>query len=175
MITVIMRTVYAALDVETTGLHPTRGHRVIEIGVVLVRDGVIAGEFQSLIHCDRDMTKAAQRIHGISAAMLHGQPTPREVFEAFRNFIGNALLVAHNAPFDRGFLQREFSLFGWRMANRMSCTLELSRQLLPQLPNHRLETVARHLFGELPEGNMPHRALSDARLTARIWAALKER
>ena len=167
---------WVVLDVETTGLSPGRD-RVIEIGAVAGEAGHIIDEFHSLIDPGRPTPWPAQRVNGITDAMLRGQPLPREVLPDFHRFLGQSALVAHNAPFDLGFLRSEFAGLGFGLANRYHCTLQLCRRAFPSLPNHRLETVARHLFGrqfmagaihELPL----HRALADARLTARVWLAL---
>jgi DNA polymerase-3 subunit epsilon len=87
-------------------------------------------------------------------------------------FIGTSQLVAHNAAFDRAFVQHELGLLGMPFANPWYCTLQLSRRQLPRLFNHRLETVYRHLFGGLPEEVQRHRALDDARMAARVWIEL---
>jgi DNA polymerase-3 subunit epsilon len=167
---------WVVLDVETTGLSPGRD-RVIEIGAVAGEGERITGEFHSLIDPARPVPWPAQRVHGITDAMLRGQPLPHEVLPDFYRFLGQGALVAHNAPFDLGFLRSEFARLGLGLANRYHCTLQLCRKAFPSLPNHRLETVVRHLFGrqfmvgaihELPL----HRALADARLTARVWVAL---
>jgi len=160
-------------DVETTGLSPMRGHRIIEIGAVRLEKGTITTSFHSLIACGRPISKGAQRVHGITDDMLHGRPPPEEVFEDFRAFISKSMLVAHNARFDRSFLRNEFSRLGWGLPNRMLCTLKRSRQRLPELPNFKLETIARYLLGDLPLETMLHRALNDAHLTARVWLALE--
>ena len=165
---------FVAFDVETTGLSPMLRHRIIEIGAVKLEDGTITTSFHSLIACDRPISKGAQRVHGITDDMLNGQPPPEQVFKDFREFIGKSMLAAHNARFDRSFLRNEFSRLGWGLPNRMQCTLKLSRRRLPELPNHRLETVAKHLLGDLPLEMMHHRALNDAHLTARVWLALEE-
>ena len=160
------------VDVETTGLSAQRGHRIIEVGAVLLERGEIAAEFGSFIDPGRPVSPQAQQVHGISDEMLRGQPPLEEVMQDFRGFIGGYALVAHNAPFDLGFLRTEFARLGFGLVNRCHCTLQLSRRALPSLPNHRLETVARHLFGGLPADGQLHRALADARLTARVWLAL---
>lgn len=165
---------FIACDVETSGLSPLRGQRVIEIGAVRVTNGALCQEFHSLIDCGRNIPALAGRVHGITPAMLRGQPCPQDAFQAFRTFIGNALLVAHNAPFDRSFLQHEFSRLGWGLSNRFLCTLDLCRRRIPQLPNHKLETVARHLLGDLPADTRLHRALGDARLVAMILLELEQ-
>ena len=162
-------------DVETTGFSPTAGHRVIEIGAVHLDGGATPDEFKTLVDPGCRVPLRAQRVHGISDAMLRGQPPPEVAFTAFRDFIEGALLVAHNVRFDRAFLSHEFARLHLPLTNRFACTLKLSQRKLPWLPNHRLETVARHLLGGLPKGAQSHRALDDARLTARIWQELEGR
>jgi DNA polymerase-3 subunit epsilon len=161
-----------AFDVETKGLSPGRGHRVIEIGAVRLVDGALSEEFRSLIGRGGSIPMSAQRIHGITPAMLRGQPQPAAVFAAFRDFIGQAPLVAHNARFDMSFLRHEFGCLGWPLSNRPLCTLEACRSRLIRLPDYRLETVAHHVLGLLPIDSRKHRALDDARLVARAWLAL---
>lgn len=166
---------YVIVDVETTGLLPARGDRVIEIGAVAVEGGVIIAEFNSLINVGRSVPIQAQRVHGINNAMLTGQPSPKDVFPRFYEFVSGAVIIGHNARFDIDFLRHELGRLGLGLNNHLICTLELSRRLLPHLPDHRLETVARHLLGSLPEGMKLHRALDDARLTAQVWLAMEER
>jgi DNA polymerase-3 subunit epsilon len=106
--------------------------------------------------------------------MLRGQPPPAAVFAAFRAFIGQVPLAAHNAAFDMSFLRNEFSRLGWPLPNRTLCTLEACRRRLRMLPDYRLETIARRLLGPLPPESRKHRALEDARLVARVWVALED-
>lgn len=160
------------VDVETSGLSIANGGRVIEIGAVAVEQGAVVGEFATLIDVAVDIHYGAQRVHGISRAMLRGKPTPREVWPTLVQFVGAAPLVAHNSPFDQGFVLHELALLGLALPNAWHCTLRLARRRLPQLGNHRLETVARHLLGEIPPACRLHRALDDARLTAEVWLAL---
>lgn len=161
-----------AVDVETTGLSPLRGHRVIEIAAVEIVSGQIGNTFHSLIDCGRFIPQQVQQINGITNDMLSGKPKPETVFGQFRDFVGNATLLAHNAPFDGSFIRHEFGRLGWGFGNPMQCTLELSRRRFPRLPNHRLETVFRFLFPDVAEDVRFHRALDDARLAARIWVAM---
>lgn len=162
------------LDVETTGFLPHRGDRIIEVGAVILENGDIAGEFHTLVRVPRTIPRKASQVHGITDRMLDGQPLPEKVYPALRDFIGDSTLVAHNAPFDLTFLAHELARLGMSLPNRSICTLRMARRRLPGLPNHRLETVYRHLFGVLPGGIGRHRALDDARLTARVWLALME-
>jgi DNA polymerase III subunit epsilon len=160
------------VDVETTGFSTLRGGRVIEIGAVAVANGVIVAELGTLIDTGAEISYGAFRVHGISEAMLEGKPAPREVWGAFREFVGDAELIAHNSPFDSAFVRHELGLIGHGLPNRWHCTVRLARRHLPHLPNHRLDTVYTHLFGEIPDSLQRHRALDDARLTARVWVEL---
>lgn len=164
---------FIAIDVETTGLSPGRGDRVIEVGAVAVEAGEVVGEFVTLVAAGRPIPYHASRIHGITDAMLHGQPSADEVYPALLQFLGSHPLVAHNASFDVAFLRHECGRLGLPLPNHSCCTLQRSRRALPELANHRLETVARRLFGALPPTGRLHRALDDARLAARVWLALE--
>jgi len=160
---------HVVFDVETTGFSPQRGARIIEIGAVLVEDGRMISEFHNLINCGRAVSRQAQRVNGISDRMLFGQPAPEDVFPLFHRYISGCTLVAHNAAFDISFLRHEFSRLGLGMNNGSLCTMKMSRRCFPMLPDHKLETVARHVLGGLPPGIHRHRALDDAKLTAMIW------
>jgi DNA polymerase III alpha subunit (gram-positive type) len=103
---------HIVLDTETTGLDPNTGHRLIEIACVEVVDYIPTGrEFHQYVHPDRAIDPDAERVHGISLAMLQGKPRfhQPEVVDAFLAFIGEDVLVAHNAPFDRGFINAELA------------------------------------------------------------------
>jgi len=100
---------YTAFDIETTGLYPQRGHRIIEIGAVSIQESKIIDEFNILINCGRHITKKVQTINGITNDMLRNQPTPEEALTRFMDFISNSILVAHNAKFDITFLRHELS------------------------------------------------------------------
>jgi DNA polymerase-3 subunit epsilon len=166
---------FIVFDLETTGLYPRRGCRVIEIGAVALKDGIPVREFQSLLSPPVVLPQEAKEINHITEEMLEEAPKPGEVIPTFREFIGDATLVAHNAKFDMAFLRAEFERLGLRLINHFHCTMEMSRRLYPGLPNYRLETVARHVLGHVPEDVRLHRALDDARITARIWMEMVKR
>ncbi len=163
------------VDVETTGLSPGSGDRVIEVGAVAIEAGIALAEFHSLVYVKKRVPLLVQQIHGITNEMLVGKPEPEEVFPRFREFIGNSILVAHNAQFDIRFLQHELGRLGLGLNNRYRCTLEMSRKRYPWLPNHKLETVFRHLFGRTTGEAQAHRALSDARMVAKVWLELMKK
>jgi len=160
---------HVAVDIETTGLYPQRGARVIEIGAVAIEGWKCVAEFESLINCGKRIPARAQKVHGISTEMLVGQAGPEEALQSFLRFISRSILVAHNAKFDIKFLRYELGRLGLGLNNSYVCTMKMSRRCFPHLANHRLESVAQHLFGELSSGIRLHRALDDARLTAKVW------
>ncbi|MDO9565839.1 MAG: 3'-5' exonuclease [Candidatus Desulfaltia sp.] len=165
---------YVALDVETTGLSPKSGDRVIEIGAVAIENQCIIAKFSSLIDVDKMIPWQAQKVHGITNEMLYGEPKPDEVLPEFYKFIAGSILVAHNASFDIGFLTNEFALLGMSLNNRFLCTLKMSRKLYPHLPNHKLETVSQYLLGKSCKQMQRHRALDDAKLAAMIWLEMEK-
>jgi len=134
------------LDVETTGLNPQRGHRIIEIGAVAMQDRRITGEFSSLVRTDRLIPKQATKIHGITNEMIADQPKPEEVLPEFERFISGSTLVAHNMKFDLSFLKWEYGRLGMGINNSTICTLEMSQKRFTGLPNHKLGTVYRYLI-----------------------------
>lgn len=160
------------LDLETTGLYPSRGDRIIEVGAISLEDNKPAQLFHSFINSGRKITNAAQKVHGINQDMLVNQPRPEEALKRFHSFISKSTLIAHNADFDIRFLRHEFSMLGLSLSNRFFCTLEISKRFFPQLPDYKLETVYRHVAGCPTERTRVHRALCDAGLVARVWMNL---
>lgn len=161
-----------AIDIETTGLYPERGDRIIEIGAVTLEGDRIINAFHSLIDAKRRISNPAQKVHGIDNTMLMGQLNSKEAICRFNTFISKSTLVAHNAGFDMKFLRYEFSRAGLNLTNKYACTLRMSRRFLPDLPDHKLETVYRHFAGCHSEDIRTHRALDDARLVATVWMKL---
>lgn len=165
---------YVVFDVETTGLYPGNGDRIIEIGAVAIEDNTIVEEFHSLIDIGRRIPKTVQKIHGITNEMLAGKPRSEEIIPLFHKFIAGAILIGHNVKFDVSFLKHEFERLKLNLTNRHLCTLKMSRKRYPHLPNHKLKTVGRYLFGESIINMKTHRALADARLAAMIWLEMEK-
>jgi DNA polymerase III subunit epsilon len=163
---------HVVVDLETTGLSPRKGHRIIEIGAVAVENAAIVEEFTTLIDPGVPIPITVQAIHGITDEMLEGSPKPEEALPRFREFIGNSVLIAHNAAFEVTFLRHELARLKLGFPNRHVCTLEISRRLLPRLPDYTLETIYLHLFPDPAFIRQNHRALDDARMTAKIWMAM---
>jgi DNA polymerase-3 subunit epsilon len=164
---------HVVVDLETTGLSPRHGHRIIEIGAVAVERGAIVDEFTTLIDAGVPIPTTVQAIHGITDEMLEGQPKPEEALLRFYDFITDSVLVAHNAVFDIRFLRHEFARLKMGLPHRHICTLEMSRRRFPRLADHTLETIYLHLFPDPAFLRQNHRALDDARMTAKIWLTME--
>ncbi len=159
-------------DVETTGLSPESGDRIIEIGAIALDGDTFVDEFHSLIDMDRQIDQAAQRVHGITKEMLSGQPKAETVLPRFRSFIESSVMVAHYSDFDLKFVWSEFKRLRIVFRAPYYCTLALGRRVFPKLKRYDLGSLYQHLFNEKPR-NM-HRALEDARITAKIIIRLNQ-
>jgi len=161
------------LDTETTGLSPAGGDRVVEIGCVELFNRCETGEhFHVYINPDRPMPSEAQAVHGLSDAFLSDKPRFHEHCEALLAFIGDAPVIAHNAPFDFGFLNRELALCGRDpiCVSRMIDTLVLARQKLPGA-KHNLDALCTR-YGVDRSIRVKHGALIDAQLLAQVYVEL---
>ena len=165
---------HVVVDLETTGLSPRQGHRIIEIGAVALEQGVVVEKFTTLVDPSVPIPARVQAIHGITDEMLEGQPTSEEALARFFAFIADSTLIAHNAAFEITFLRHEFARLKMGFPNRHVCTLEMSRRHFPRLSDHTLETVYLHLFPNADFTRQSHRALDDARMTAKIWLRMEE-
>jgi DNA polymerase-3 subunit epsilon len=162
---------FVVVDLETTGGAVAPG-AIIEIGAYRMRGRCIEQSFQSLIRPRVMVSSFITRLTSITNAMLADAPPIEEVLPDFRDFLGDAVMVAHNAPFDRSFLDFEFRrIFGIGVLNPVLCTVRMARRLLPSVRRRRLDLLAEH-FGLSTEGR--HRALGDARMTAELLAIFLE-
>lgn len=160
------------LDFETTGLSPGQGDRAIEIGAVRIKDGQISERFSALMNPGFKVSSFIEQYTGISNAMLKQAPPCNEVMADFVDFIGDDNLVAHNASFDKRFLDAEVERLPARYRGQFACSLLLSRRLFPDAPDHKLGTLVQ--YKRLPNDGVFHRALADAEVTAHLWLALLE-
>lgn len=162
-------------DVETTGLDPRRGHRIIEIAAVRIEGGKIMEEktFTSYVNPERDIPWESRQVHGIGDDAVRGAPTIMEVLPAFLEFAQGSVLVAHNAAFDMSFLasEKEFC-WGYIELPECLCTMRLSQSLYPQAFRHNLDTLAQRFSLTLPADR--HRALPDVLLTAQALLKMLE-
>ncbi len=161
------------LDTETTGLDPAQGHRLVEFAGLELLDRVPTGRHLHFFACpERDMPGEAEAVHGLSAAFLADKPRFAEMAGALLDFIGDAMLVAHNAPFDMRFLNAELERAGWPPLSPMRVidTLELARRALPGA-KHSLDALCTR-FGIDRSARVQHGALIDAELLAEVYVEL---
>jgi DNA polymerase III epsilon subunit family exonuclease len=161
---------FVVVDVEATGAK-TPPNRLIELGAYRIRAGRIVDKFLSLVNPEIPIPRFVMALTGISNEMVRAAPVFAEVAPRWLDFVNDSVLVAHNAPFDTSFLNHEISRVypGHRMVNPHLCTVKLSRRVLPELNNHRLDTIADHF--SIPIISR-HRAGSDALATAEIFLLL---
>lgn len=162
---------YTVFDTETTGLEPSAGDEIIQIGATrLVNGKLLKGEsFDQLVDPKRPIPAAGIPIHGITPEMVAGQPTIETVLPAFHAYAQDTVLVAHNAAFDMRFLQLKEELTGCRFDQPVLDTLLLSAVVHPNQESHKLEAIAER-FGVTVIGR--HTALGDAMVTAEVFQKL---
>ena len=161
---------FVVVDVEATGAK-TPPNRLIELGAFRIRGARIVDKFHSLVNPEIPIPRFVASLTGISNDMVRDAPVFADVAPRWLDFVSDSVLVAHNAPFDTSFLNHEISRVypGHRMVNPHLCTVRLSRRAMPDLSNHRLETIASHF--SIPIASR-HRAGSDALATAEIFILL---
>lgn len=169
---VFAETDFVVFDLETTGAKAPPC-RITEIGAYRVRGGTIVGEYQTLVNPETTIPQFIAQLTGITDRMVKNAPKFGEIASEFLDFIGDSILVAHNAHFDMRFLNHEIGRLhaDYRMGNPSLCTVRMSRKLLPDVENHRLGTLANYYSVALVNH---HRASDDARATAHIFVRLLE-
>ncbi|WP_432559139.1 DEDD exonuclease domain-containing protein [Granulicoccus sp. GXG6511] len=168
--TPLIDTTFVVVDLETTGSGSDAS--ITEIGAVKVRGGEVVGEFQTLVDPLTHIPALIQVLTGITDRMVAGAPRLGAVLPGFLEFVGDAVLVAHNAGFDIGFLKRACAAHDapWP-GNTVIDTVGLARSVLlrDEVPNHKLATLARHFSSPTAPD---HRALTDARATVDVLHGL---
>ena len=160
-------------DTETTGLDPKTGDRVVEIGCVELMDHFPTGKtYHQYINPERDMPQEAFNVHGLSAQFLSDKPVFADIADAFVEFIGDSVLVAHNASFDINFLNHELSTLGHPTIgmDRVIDTLALARRKHPGGQNS-LDALCRR-FGIDNSARTLHGALLDSEILADVYLEL---
>ncbi|MGH3435403.1 MAG: DEDD exonuclease domain-containing protein [Sciscionella sp.] len=172
--TPLRQTTFCVFDLETTGVSPQRD-AVTEIGAVKVRGGEVLGEFATLVDPGRGIPLEIVSLTGITQAMVSNAPAMNVVLPAFLEFAAGTVLVAHNAPFDTGFLRAACEEHGYPWPRpAVLCTVRLARRVLSrqEAPSCKLSALA-HLFGAAT--TPAHRALDDALATVDVLHGLLER
>jgi DNA polymerase III subunit epsilon len=162
------------LDTETTGLEPSKGHRIIEIGCVELENRKLTGNhYHQYIQPEREVEAQAIEIHGISNEFLVGKPTFSQVMDEFMAFVDGAELIIHNAPFDIGFINHELAHFGGKKYQAIThyCsvidTLVMARQKHPGQKNN-LDALCKRYGVDNSQRDL-HGALLDAEILADVY------
>ena len=163
---------YVVFDVETTGLSAVYD-TIIELAAVKIKNGEIIDKFERFANPHQPLSQTIIDLTGITDDMLQDAPEVEEVLQEFHDWIGDGILVAHNASFDIGFINQGFQRIDLeKVKNPVIDTLELSRFILPQLKSHRLNILCKHYGIELTQH---HRAIYDTEATAYLlWKLVKE-
>jgi DNA polymerase-3 subunit epsilon len=163
------------LDTETTGLYHAQGHRVIEVAAVeVVNRRLTKHHFHYYLNPDREIDQGAQEVHGISLEFLQDKPRFADIANELIAFIADSELIMHNAPFDVGFLNREFGLIEQKpvesIAAKITDTLKIAKEMRPGQRNS-LDALCRH-YGIDNSKRTLHGALLDAELLADVYMAM---
>lgn len=164
---------FVVVDIEATGAKMPP-NRIIELGAYRIRGRKIIDSFLTLVNPEISIPRFVMALTGITNEMVKQAPLFAEVAPRWLEFVQDAVLIAHNAPFDTSFLNHEIARVypGHRMVNPHLCTVLLSRRTVPGLTNYRLDTVADHF--SIPIFDR-HRAGSDALATAEVFIRILDR
>lgn len=161
---------FVVFDIETTGFSNTND-KITEIGAVKIENFKVVDRFSELVNPEVDISYKIQELTGITNDLVSDKPTIEEILPKFLDFVGDSVLVAHNAEFDMGFISQKSREQGLEFKNKSVDTLTLARVLLPHLKRHRLNVIAKDLG--IPLLNH-HRAVDDAEATAHIFIKFLE-
>ncbi|NNM58643.1 MAG: DNA polymerase III subunit epsilon [Legionellales bacterium] len=165
-----------ALDTETTGLEPSKGHKIIEIGCVeMINRRLTGNNFHVYINPEREIDAGARRVHGLSNTFLADKPVFHEIMASFKNYVDGAQLIIHNAAFDVGFLNHEFKLVDKKSPTlERFCsivdTLDMARKRHPGQKNS-LDALCKRYDVDNSHRDL-HGALVDADLLAQLYLAM---
>ena len=161
------------LDTETTGLDPTKGDRLVEIGAIeIVNQGMTGAHFHVLVNPEREIPEDAFRIHGHSTALLRDKPLFSGIVDEFLAFVGQDRLIIHNAEFDMRFINWELQLAGRPQIplERVTDTLALARRKHPGAPNNLDALCDRYRIDR--SRRTKHGALLDAEILVEVYTEL---
>lgn len=167
---------FVVLDIETTGLSPAKGARIIEIGAVRILNGVETETFQSFVdpHLKYGVPPKITSLTNITTAMVTGQPSIGQVLLDLFHFIGDAIVVCHNASFDwKRFLLPAFESIGIQMTNRFICTYEMFKKAAPKRGKGGYNLLSLCSLFDIAIGSH-HRADDDALATAKAFLRIQQ-
>jgi DNA polymerase-3 subunit epsilon len=165
---------YIVLDTETTGLDPDDGHKIIEVGCIeIINRKVTDNTFHKYLNPEREIDIEASKVHGLTASNLSDKPLFEDIYDEFLAYISDSPLIIHNAPFDLGFLKKEFEYLKSDnnfFTNEIIDTLKLARKASPGKKNT-LDALCERYSIDNSDRDL-HGALLDARLLAFIYLKL---
>lgn len=162
---------YVVLDTETTGLSPDK-EKIIEIAIAKISDGAVVDKYESLVNPGKNLSARITKLTGLTDADLADAPQFSAIAKQIVDFIGNNVVLAHNAPFDLTFLCNEFSACGLTPHFVYLDTVQVAKKAYPDLKNHKLETLIAEL--NLAD-KQTHRAMDDVLCTLRLFEMVCER
>ena len=162
---------FICFDIETTGLSP-KTEKITEIGAVKITNGQVVDRFSTFVNPEMPIPAKIVELTGITDAMVKDAPSQSDAVRAFLDFCGDSVLVAHNAPFDVSFIRAACNNMGVEYNYTSIDTVAISRAILPDIKNCKLDTVAKYL--RLPDFNH-HRAVDDAEILSKIFISLCDR
>ena len=158
-------TTYCVLDLETTGFS-FRTEKITEIGIMKIKNGEVLDEFSCFVNPEKPIPQRVVEVTNITDDMVKDAETIEQVFPKMLNFIGDSVLVAHNADFDIGFLKYNAKELGYTLDNTYLDTLRLSKELFPDLKKYKLGIIAESLGIKV---EVAHRALDDVDTTVKVF------
>jgi DNA polymerase-3 subunit alpha (Gram-positive type) len=165
----LYQTTFIAFDLETTGTH-SKDDKITELGASKIKNGYIVDRMETLVNPGRYIPDKVSRLTGLANETVENAPAIQECMPQFLDFIGNDILIAHNASFDAHFINAALLEMGHpRLKNTILCTYKLGRRFLPGLRRYSLNTLAQYF--RIVNAS-PHRAGSDAATCAHIFIAL---
>ena len=159
---------FVVFDFETTGIGSTE--KITEIGAVRYEHRELVGEFSRLVNPGKPIPPFVQQLTGITDEMVAREPTIETLLPLFLDFAGDLPLIAHNAPFDCGFLFREAEALGLAIRNPVVDTLRLARKVFPRLPSYKLGYLTDYFCIAQEDA---HRACCDAAATAKLYLMMR--
>ena len=162
---------YCVLDLETTGISITT-EKITEVGIMKVKNGEVIDEFEIFVNPEKPIPQRVVEVTNITDEMVKDAETIDKVFPKILEFVGDSIIVAHNASFDVGFLKHNAKLLGYEFNNTYIDTLPLAKDLFPDLKKYKLGKIADSLGIEV---DVAHRALADVDTTVKVFNVMLEK
>ncbi len=164
-------TEYCVLDLETTGIS-FRTEKITEVGIIKIKNGEVLDEFECFVNPEKPIPEAVVEVTHITDDMVKDAETIDKVIPKIIDFIGDSILVAHNADFDIGFLKHNFAEYGYSLENTYIDTLRLAKVIFPEFKKYKLGIIADNLDIKV---DVAHRALDDVKTLVEVFKIMLEK